>query len=404
VDSIKILFVTLILLLSSLLLTCGSSNKTDNITDEDFDIVVSDILLRPGVTVDIHVKVYENKSMFCHSLRKLNSDSDQELLDERTILAVHGRNLDSRDWEPLAQALFNENPTGETVCRFLALDQPGHGNSGLPVGDILFGELSYSDYVTTLLAILDNLPNYGIGPMSLIGHSAGGVVLQITQQRLADEGTDLFEIYNIRRVTLLAPAPLAPVFWQYLGIDFPTSEALLVSCFGMAATTEPCSDVDFVENDIIDWDDIYALWFDGVRFDCDWTTVPFGSPPLESVPPDCEPSPPGLGDTFDEFNTGQPEPFTILRESFGTPPQIRPSTDPGIFGLSSMPELQIVVFKNDTLIYPVPELGEEMYIYLTGDDSLQRFKVAEGADDGHIMNIVNPSGMLESIAGTIVLP
>ena len=386
-------------------MTCGSNNDVDRLTYEDFDNIIKDISLRPGVTADIYVRVFENGNIFCNSLRELNSESDEELLNERTILAVHARNTDGSIWEPLAEALFTENPTGDIVCRLLALDLPGHGNSSLPYGDLLFGELSYSDYVTTVLATLDNLAKYGIRPRSLIGLSLGGGILQLMQQTLVEDGTDLFEKYKIRRVTLFAPVPTAPVFWHYLGIDFAFNEALLFSCFGMAATTEPCSDVDFVDDGIIDWDDIYALWLDGVRFDCDPTTVPIGDPPLESVPPDCEPSPPGRGDIFNEFGgNGHFEPFNILRESFGTPPQIRISTDAGIFEPSSLPELQIVVSKNDSLISPVPEVGQDMYIHLTGDDSLKRFKVAEGADDDHIMVAVNPSGMLESIAGTIVLP
>jgi pimeloyl-ACP methyl ester carboxylesterase len=403
-DRVRILFLLFILLLSPLLLTCVSDDDKDSLTFEDFDNIIRNVPLRPGVTVDIFVRVFENEDLFCDSLREFNSESDEELLNERTILAVHGRNVDGATWQPLAEALFDENPTGEKVCRLLALDQPGHGNSSLPFGDLLFGELSHSDYVSTVLATLDNLANYGVRPKSLIGFSTGGAVVQLTQQTLIDDGTDLFEKYQITRVTLLAPVPTAPVFWQFLGIDFSSAEALIFSCFGMEATTQPCNDVDFIENGIIDWDDIYSLWLDGVSFDCDPTTVPIGDPPFESVPPDCEPSPPGLGDIFDELNLGQPEPFNIVRESLDTPPQIRISTDPGIFETSNMPELQIVVFKNDNLIDPVPEVGEDIYIHLTGDDSLEKFKVAEGDGDGHAMVIGNPSGMLESIAGTIVLP
>lgn len=403
-DRVKTLFLPFILLLSSAVLIWGCDNGDHRLTYRDFENVIRDIPLRPGVTADIYVRVFENGDTFCESLRELNTESDEELLNERTILAVHARNCDGGIWEPLAEAIFTENPTGETVCRLLALDQPGHGNSSPPFGDLLFGELSHGDYVTTVLATLDNLAKYGIRPRSLIGLSTGGAVLQLTQQALVDRGTDLFEKYKITRVTLFAPVPTAPVFWHYLGVDFASIEALIFSCFGMAATTVPCSDVDFWENGIIGWDDINELWFNGIIFDCDPTTVPIGDPPLESVPPDCEPSPPGMGDTYAEIGLVQREPFNILRESFGVPPQVRISTDPGIFEVSSLPELQIVVSKHDGLIYPVPEVGQDMYVHLTGDDTFKRFKVAEGAEDDHIMVVLNPSGILESIAGTIVLP
>jgi pimeloyl-ACP methyl ester carboxylesterase len=401
---VKILFLPFIVFFSLLLLTCDGNNDTSRLTFRDFNNIIRDVVLRPGVTADIYVSVYENENEFCDSLRELKSQSDEDQLNERTIFAVHPRNSDGSSWGPFVEAIFNENPTGEVVCRFVALDQPGHGNSSLPFGDLLFGEISHSDYVNTVLGTLDNLAKYGIRPISIIGFSTGGAVVQLTQQKLMDEGTNLFEKYKILRVTLFAPVPTAPVFWHYLGIDFSSMEAHIFSCFGMVATTEPCSDVDFADDDIIDWNDIYALWLNGVRFDCDPKTVPIGDPLWESVPPDCEPSPPGLGDVFNEFGLLQDEPFTIMRESVGTPPQNRISTDLGIFEENSLPELQIVVFKNDSLIYPVPEVGQDMYIHLTGDHTFHRFKVAEGAEDDHIMVLANPSGMLESIAGTIVLP
>jgi len=111
-----------------------------------------------------------------------------------------------------------------------------------------------------------------------------------------------------------------------------------------------------------------------------------------------------------EFFPAQPEPVKILREIVGSAPQTRPVVDADIFKKSfgffesHNTRLQVVVFANDSVVNPVPQLGEDIYIHLTGDNSLKRFTVASGAFDDHLMPFFNPSGMLDSIAGIIWLP
>ena len=100
-------------------------------TDMDFDIWLSNVRLRRHVTVDLHVKVFVNERHPCHG---------------NTILAVHGANGNAHRWDNFVEAIFAHNPTSpREVCRVAALEFPGHGQSGLPEGDLLFGELTLED-------------------------------------------------------------------------------------------------------------------------------------------------------------------------------------------------------------------------------------------------------------------
>src|SRR5918996_3020962 len=137
----------------------------------DTDIVLSEVPLRPGVTADIHLKVFVNAAQPCLG---------------RTILAVPGFAHTAETFGPLAEAIFASTPHGQYACRIVAIDFPGHGDSSLPSAGLPFGFLSLSDYVSVVLATLERLPSYGLHPRTLLAHSQGGLVVQMAQQRLKD--------------------------------------------------------------------------------------------------------------------------------------------------------------------------------------------------------------------------
>ncbi len=99
--------------------------------------------LRPGVYDDLHVSLLVDPRPDCEG---------------GTVLAVHGAAGNASNWEPLAQAMFAQPRGGRGVCRIAAL------------------------------ARLDAL---GIRVATVMGESAGSVVLQFAQQILAERGTSL---------------------------------------------------------------------------------------------------------------------------------------------------------------------------------------------------------------------
>jgi len=166
----------------------------------DFDMVLNDVEVREGVVADINIEVFESDAPICQKLTTLSENSDvfSFILDKVSIFAVHGAVLNGTFFQPLAQALFNDNPTGSIVCRVVAIDQPGHGGSGLPENGILFGELSVDDYANVLLNTLETLSrDFNISPKSIMAHSTGGLVVQVAQQKLVDEGSSLRDRFVI---------------------------------------------------------------------------------------------------------------------------------------------------------------------------------------------------------------
>ncbi len=169
------------------------------------NILLSDIDLGGGSTADIHVGVLENNSTFCNSL-------NQDSLNLHTIFAVHGLSGNAGVWRNLSNALFVNNPTGGVVCKVLAIEMPGHGDSGLPT-NMLFGELSHTNYANAILNTLSELAQQGIKPVSIISHSNGALNLQVAQQILKGQGSSFHDLFGVQKITFLAGVPSAPILW-----------------------------------------------------------------------------------------------------------------------------------------------------------------------------------------------
>ncbi len=154
-----------------------------------YDLTLPAVELRPGATADLHAIVFVNEPHPCSG---------------NVALAIHGMFHTAATWEPLVDALFEDNPAGRKMCEVVALNMPGRGGTvvhGMP----WFGAVTLDDYVTATLGALDSLKALNIRRDTLFGHSLGGLMAQLMQQRLIDQGTDLRTAYGVKDVVLLAP-------------------------------------------------------------------------------------------------------------------------------------------------------------------------------------------------------
>src|SRR6476469_2315443 len=156
-------------------------------------------VLRPGVTADIAYHVVVNPKLTPPAL---------------DVVIVHGLAQTARTFEPLAQSLFSPS-MGNKVGRVILIDEPGHGNSSDPSAGLLFGDLLIEDYATTLLQSLQVLRDRGFHPDVLIGHSLGGEVIQVAQERLMAGGGSLRQNFGVRGAVLIAPVIPEPLPWVF---------------------------------------------------------------------------------------------------------------------------------------------------------------------------------------------
>lgn len=83
-----------------------------------------------------------------------------------TVVLLHGRGNAASMWFPLLPELAREH-------RVLAVDLPGFGCSSVPGGAMRTAEDGLRYFVEPVEAVLSGL---GLGPVTLVGHSLGGLV------------------------------------------------------------------------------------------------------------------------------------------------------------------------------------------------------------------------------------
>jgi pimeloyl-ACP methyl ester carboxylesterase len=325
----------------------------DPLSPTDHDLTIEDVPLRPGVEVDLHVRIFVDETRPCQG---------------QTLVAVHGFAHTAATWGAFAEALFAGEPgaTG-VVCSVAALDLPGHGGSTLPTG-MLYGDLLLADYVTAIAAALDGLEAAGLRPHAIAGHSMGGLLIQMLQQRLLDAGTDLQRRHGIHQAVLLASVGPAPLPWEF--VDGGTAAALL----GQLVTFDPALGLVAVIPDAL---------FPGLFFtDLDGNLVAGAPTPAEVA---------ALG-----YNA--PEPLLAALNLVGAPPLAREEIDPGIFARRHGTRLSVVSYQEDVLIRP----SESALLadHLTGDGSAT-VVVVTGPDTVHDLHLSAPELLLEGLAGVV---
>jgi pimeloyl-ACP methyl ester carboxylesterase len=317
------------------------------------------IELRPGIVSDID-------TIYMLNLRHQSGG--------KTLVAIPGMGLTASSYRPLVEQLFaaDSPDNGKLFSRAVLIDYPGHGGSSLPRNDssaapLLFANLTLQDYVTTLLGVLDQLGYLQIEPDTLVGHCMGGLIIQLAQQQLVAQKTDLHHQYGIKDVVLLATDPPGQI--QGWRTDPAT--------FNLAPFTFPNDPVlgtyiklkqrpQFILNMFRNLSGTYAP-----------------GAPMEYL---TDPSP--IAD----------ESMLVLLEVLGKPPYLtRSMIDADIFDARHGTSLTLIAFSQDTFYTPASELAT--YKYLTGDPSggmfsEGRYFLVDTTDAVHAMYNSNPSAVI----------
>jgi len=328
----------------------GCWHGLDTGADGTVGIMLEDVELRPGVTVDLFVNIYGDFEDF------------EEIEDlSECQYAMHGGVFAAASWRPYAEAL------GEGGC-VLAPDMPVRGNSGIPEG-ALFGELDLFDYVTAHVEILDRLEDRDIEPTTILGHSMGGTLLQMTQQRLVDQGSSLEDRFGIDDAILVASDLPAEVPWA-LGDGGELSG--LIEAF---AVEDPALGVLF-EIPVALWPDFYFTDLMGM-------VVPNAL-------------------TTEEIEAGgfnaQGEPLQAIHQLNGTGGfASRPSAAAGLFSDEGT-RLRAIAYEQDIYV----QLGESevLYQHLTSDATSACFVPVFGPDTTHVLQFSNPQSLVDALAAS----
>lgn len=354
---IKNLAVSLVALLSLMISFPGYSHGRSS---RDYDLLFKNVALRDGVKFDLHLKVYVNESAPCVS-------------GSRELFAIHGYAHSAATWENFSDALFSSGYSFLPMCRVIAIDLPGHGQSSVPTGD-LYSDLSLEDDVSAIIAALERLPSVGLRPQSIVGHSQGGLLVQMLQQRLIDQGTNLHRAFDISRATLLAPTPPAALPWNL--VDSGEATALLQNFL----VADPALGNIFLFPGAV---------FPGLFFTNFSGEVAPGTPDIATL-----------------NSYAAPEPLISSLELTGLPPiPQRPQIEPNIFMEQGMrtalhgTALRVISFSNDGLV--LSNEARQIYMYLTGDEDLRRYVDVKDEYAVHDMYISDPSALLQAASSQI---
>jgi len=322
-------------------------------------IVIDGVPLRPGVDTDVHLQVYTNEAVPCRS-------------KEGTIFAIHGVTHTAATWKPLAQAMFDANPPGRPVCRIVAIDLPGHGASPVPRG-ALYGELTADDYVTAILETTNRLhTSHNLRAATMMGHSMGGVLIQMTQQALLEQGTTLRDAMHVDHAIMLAPSMPAAVPW---GASDSGVAAGFAAIFGIS--TPELGPHMSVPADF--WAMVYFQNLSG-------EVVPGAPSGAEAI----------------AYGYVAPESLAAFAQVTGVAPYTRPEVAPGIFMEGLGTDLDIITYEADAFVRP--EENAALYDYLTGDETRAGLTVLEGNDKVHDAHLADPVGWVDAVTPHVSFP
>ncbi|WAS91117.1 alpha/beta fold hydrolase [Nannocystis punicea] len=324
----------------------GSGIDLDVGVDGTPGILLADVALRPGVTVDLFVNVYGHLGSAGHA--------------KKCQFAVHGGVFAAASWRPYAEAL------GEDAC-VLVVDLPLRGNSGSPKG-AQFGDLDLFDYVTAIEEVLERLDDRKIRPRTILGHSMGGTLVQMLQQRLFAEGSSLRKRFGIREAILVASDLPAEVPWA-LGDSGDLSG--LIEAF---AVDEPGLGLLF-EIPVSLWPAFYFT-------DRDNNVVPGALTPEEIE-----------AGGFNALG----EPLRAIHQLNGTGPfTSRPSAQADLFEKGT--RLRAIAYEED--IYVQLAESETLYRHLTGDATSSCFVPVLGPGAVHVLQFSDPQALVDAIASS----
>lgn len=288
-----------------------------------------------------------------------------------TVLAVHGLSETGATYGPLANAIFQDRGLRRRIRRVIAIDQPGHGESGVPdaATGLRFGDLAIEDYVGVVIDSIRALRSQRMAPSVLIGHSMGGLEVQVVQDTLLAQGTSLARL-GVRRAILLAPVPPHGQPWTV-----PMSGDL--SPFVM--TTPELG--TFLQ--------VPPLVFIAQSFGTPAGTLVANAPTEQEV--------------TDAGYVGA-EPLSLVLQLVEAPVQLpdgttfmpaRPSVRERAFAARNGTLLELASFSLDPLV-PAADLAQ-LYPYLTGDARNRLYTPVVADDAAHSMFVSNPETVLDAL-------
>jgi pimeloyl-ACP methyl ester carboxylesterase len=308
------------------------------------DLTLPAVPLRPGVTADVHFAVHEAAAP----------------CDGRVVLAVHGVAHSAASWEPFAERVLADGLAGLTVCKLVAMDLPGHGASGLPTGRVRFGSLTLRDYVAALRASLERLPALGIMPDTLLGHSQGGLLIQLTQKALLTQGASLQGL-GITEAVLLASVGPRQVPWEF--VDSGAAVPILARyirvnrALGLHVAIPDAA-----------WPSVFFS---------DLTGTVVGAPPAADVA---------------RYNSRESLVSSLQLVGLGFR---RPSVPAGVLAPAHGTRLTVIALENDSLIRP--HENTLLYEHLTGQPAGAAVRVVFGPGAIHDMHVADPDGLLAAV-------
>jgi len=331
---------------------------------QDYNILIEDIEIQPGVTIDINVNVYVNENA-------------QSWDNSGKIIGIEGMAHTANCLQPLAESFFEETDPAKEVNEFFAIDSPGKGLSGIPEGNgFMFDQLYFEDYLTIFFAVISHLNNeMDIYPRTILGHSLGGLMTLKLQDTLVKQGTNLKEQYGITRTVLLAPAIPAPLDWSFIGS--PLAQGLLT--YAEFFTPEYGSILNLPPQA---W--VFSLFTNTCCY----------------FPPNTVPGAPTAAEAEALGYVGiEPAPMLLQVSGMPIPPPLpypykpRIQANGGIFTAPNGVELFIVSEEFDRMMSPDEESA--LYEYLTGDAALMNYREILGEETCHDTHIAEPHAVVD---------
>jgi pimeloyl-ACP methyl ester carboxylesterase len=300
-------------------------------------------IMKLGVKSDITAQIIENRSAPRNG---------------KTVLVVSGLAHTAEGFKSLATNTLTGN---SSIRRMVLLDLPGHGLSSDPYGwrGLLYGDLTLEDYTTVVIDTLQACRNVGIPVTEILGHSMGGLIVQMAQERQLKLHTTLRQRFGITKVVLLGSASPAEVFDPFL--DSGYAEYLI------ADYIVPGTD----RGDILEARPDVFLGF----FFVDRSNQQLVVDPSEIL---------GRGFETDES-------LAATLQTVGSSEK-RPSVRQGAFAHCNGTELTIVIGFEDQLSDPDSEFF--MYDHLTGDSSGAGFRIIDSPLSVHDQHIFDSIGVI----------
>ena len=327
----------LFVILSVFLAAAANAQQTLNLTLQ--------LPSSPGLTAFIHVDVYE-------SAAPKPSDA--------TVMLVHGFAQTAASMGPLANALLAQGK----VARVIVPDLPNHGFSFLRPD---WGRNTLDDFVGTVDGVLTYFDRAGTPVDVLIGHSMGGLLVQLEQQSLTTAGSSLRTAHNVQSVVLIAPVIPSPLPWVLA--DSGTAATILAPYLDFGMNLDP--------RIIIRPPDAWrALFYSDLG-----GTIPAAAPTTADV----------VAAHYLSAESGFAGFKMIGYGAFGPRPQV----DPDIFKRANGTTLGLITLGQDGFFSFAEH--QSLYRYLTGDLRDKLLFAITGPNSVHNMHTFDTNALLKPI-------